>query len=378
MHAPIALFCTTRRHWLIQAAAGAATLALPTAASALPPRSLQFPRDFGSHPDLGTEWWYITGQVQAGGRLLGFQLTFFRSRVASTQQLRSTFAARQLLFAHAALTDVAGQRQLHAQRSARAGLGLAHARVGDTDVQIGDWFLRRLPGPGETAAQSSRYQAHIAGDGFVLDLQFDTTQPVLLQGQAGLSRKGPAPDQASYYYSQPQLAVSGRILLDGQSLPFDNSTAAPHRAWLDHEVSDALMHPEAEGWDWIGMNLHDGSALTAFRLRRKDGSSLWAGGSWRAPRQATRAFAAHEVAFTPLRWWTSPASGARYPVAWRVTTPAGDWEVQALLDAQELDSRASTGTIYWEGLCDLREADGGALRGRGYLEMTGYAQRLRL
>lgn len=366
----------SRRRWLTQAAAGTGALAFPFAANALPPRTLVFPRDFGSHPDLGTEWWYITGQVQAAGRLLGFQLTFFRSRVPSTQNLRSAFAARQLVFAHAALTDVAAKRQLHAQRSARAGMGLAHAREHDTDVQLGSWFLRRTAVPSGNALQASRYAAHIAGDGFDLDLQLATTQPVLLQGNAGLSRKGPEAAQASYYYSQPQLDVSGTITLDGRALAIDST--AHNRAWLDHEVSDALMHPDAQGWDWIGMNLADGSALTAFRLRRSDGSSLWAGGSWREPGKNPRIFDATEVVFTPRRWWTSPASGARYPVEWRVTTPAGSWQVEALLDAQELDSRASTGTIYWEGLCDLRAADGGALRGRGYLEMTGYAQRLKL
>lgn len=376
MSAPRPPFLDSRRRWLTQAAAGVGALALPATGSALPARTLEFPRDFGSHPDLATEWWYITGQVQAQGRLLGFQLTFFRSRVASTQNLRSAFAARQLVFAHAALTDVAGQRQLHAQRSAREGMGLAQARAGDTDVQLGNWFLRRTPAASGTAMEASRYAAHIAGDGFDLALQLATTQPVLLQGQAGLSRKGPDTAQASYYYSQPQLEVSGSITLDGRKLAIDGT--AHNRAWLDHEVSDALMHPEAQGWDWIGMNLDDGSALTAFRLRRPDGSALWAGGSWRAPGQAARIFSAEEVKFTPQRWWTSPASGARYPVEWHVSTPAGSWRVAALLDAQELDSRASTGTIYWEGLSDLREADGGALRGRGYLEMTGYAAKIRL
>lgn len=367
---------SSRRSWLTQAAAGLGALALPGASSALPPRALEFPRDFGSHPELGTEWWYITGQVLADQRLLGFQLTFFRSRVPSTQKLRSAFAARQLVFGHAALTDVAGRRQLHAQDSARAGMGLAQAREGDTEVQLGSWFLRRTPAASGTAAQASRYDAHISGEGFVLDLQMATTQPVLLQGRSGLSRKGPEAQQASYYYSQPQLGVAGRITLDGRVLPIDN--APSNRAWLDHEASDALLHPEAQGWDWIGMNLDDGSALTAFRLRRPDGSSLWAGGSWRAAGQPARIFTEREVVFTAHRWWTSPSTGARYPVEWRVTTPVGSWLVQALLDAQELDSRASTGTIYWEGLCDLREAGGNALRGRGYLEMTGYAQKLKI
>ena len=110
---------------------------------ALPPKALRFPRDFGSHPDMQTEWWYVTGHVRAQGRSYGFQLTFFRSRVASTQNLRSALAARQLLFAHMALSDIDAGRLLHDQRMARAGLGLAEASLEDTDVHIGDWHLRR-------------------------------------------------------------------------------------------------------------------------------------------------------------------------------------------------------------------------------------------
>jgi predicted secreted hydrolase len=151
-----------------------------------------------------------------------------------------------------------------------------------------------------------------------------------------------------------------------------------NRAWLDHECSQALMHPDAVGWDWIGMNLEDGGALTAFQLRRADGSALWAGGSWRqAGASHAQAFGPGAVRFTPLRRWHSASSGALYPVEWRVDTPAGSFTVRALLDAQELDSRGSTGAIYWEGLSELRDAAGRAL-GRGYLEMTGYAQPLRL
>jgi predicted secreted hydrolase len=137
------------------------------------------------------------------------------------------------------------------------------------------------------------------------------------------------------------------------------------------------MHPDAVGWDWIGMNLDDGGALTAFRLRRADGSALWAGGSWRSAGGEARNFAPDSVRFTPGRVWTSPSSGARYPLQWQVDTPAGRFEVRALLDAQELDSRGSTGTVYWEGLAELRDAQQRRV-GSGYLEMTGYAGRLRL
>ena len=338
-----------------------------------PGRALRFPHDHGAHPATRTEWWYLTGALQgrpsttqAPAPTYGFQITFFRSRVDVAAHSASRFAARQLIFAHAAVTDLQRGELLHDQRIARAGWGLADAAEGDTRLTLRDWQLHRT---GDV--NRSVYRSRIPARAFGLDLRFTQTQPVLLQGQAGFSRKGPALSQASHYYSQPHLAVDGSLRLHGQTLNVRGS------AWLDHEWSEALMHPEAVGWDWIGMNLQGGGALTAFRLRRRDGSTLWTGGSWRAPGQPARIFTHPEVRFTPGRTWQSPASGARYPVEWTVDTPAGRFQVRARLDAQELDSRGSTGSIYWEGLSELRDAQG-AVVGGGYLEMTGYAGALAL
>lgn len=342
------------------AALGGFTLA--PLARALPPRELRFPADHGAHPDLRTEWWYITGHVQEGERLFGFQVTFFRSRVDETREMRSAFAAKQLVFAHAAVTDVRGARLLHDQRIARAGFGVAKAREGDAHLRLRDWSLVR---------EGEAWHARLPAAGFALDLRCTPTQPPLLQGRQGLSRKGPEETQASYYYSLPQLAVQGRLSLEGRTLQVQG------RAWLDHEWSEALMHPEAVGWDWIGMNLFDGSALTAFRLRRQDGSTLWDGGSFRTAGGAVRVFEAGETGFRAGKRWTSPASNATYPVEWEVRTAAGTYTVRALIPNQELDSRGSTGAIYWEGLSDLLDARGQVV-GRGYLEMTGYAARLKL
>ena len=348
------------------------TAQTPAQTPALAPRTLAFPRDHGSHPGLRTEWWYITGQARAADRAWGFQVTFFRSRVDTAQPLRSAFAARQLLFAHAALCDVQGQRLYHDQRIARAGFGIAESSESDTGVRLHDWSLAR-----SDAGPAERYDTRICSSAFALELQFETQDPPLLQGRAGLSRKGPEPGQASYYYSRPQLRVAGTLELAGQRLEIQAAReAGDNRAWLDHEWSQALMHPEAVGWDWIGMNLFDGRALTAFRVRRADGSALWAGGSLRGMDASVQAFAHDAVQFTPLRHWSSPASGARYPVQWQVDTPAGRFTVHALVDDQELDSSASTGAIYWEGLCSLQSRHNPV--GQGYLEMTGYARPLQL
>ena len=346
-------------------------------------RALRFPRDHGSHPEQRIEWWYITGHCTAGSaaqpRAFGFQLTFFRARVDVAQQMRSRFAARQLLFAHAAVTDVQGKRFWHAQRIARQGFDVARADEQDTALRLYGWSLER---------RSSGYVARVESPEIALELAFSSTQGLLLQGANGLSRKGPQAQQASYYYSQPQLALEGSLGVGGQRFAVSGNAArnasgsavpAQGAAWLDHEWSDALMHPDAVGWDWIGMNLFDGSSLMAFQMRDKAGKVLWDGGSFRQSTQPGNStptiFVAGQVRFQTLRSWKSPLTQASYPVETVVHTPVGQYTVRALLDNQELDSSNSTGAVYWEGVCDLLDAQQQSV-GRGYLEMTGYAKPL--
>ena len=337
-------------------------LAFAPGAWSLPPLHMVFPRDHGAHPQRRTEWWYITGQAQAGDRIFGFQVTFFRSRVDATQSMRSKFAAKQILFAHAAVTDVQGAKLWHDDRIARAGMDIALAAEDDARLRLRDWSLVR---------EGDAWHALVPAAGFALDLRCAATQPALLQGRQGLSRKGPREDQASYYYSLPQLAVAGRLSLQGRDFQVSG------KAWMDHEWSDEYLAAEAVGWDWIGMNLDDGSALMGFRIRRKDGSTLWDGGAFRSAKGELYVASPGETEFRPQRRWTSALSGASYPVEWTVRTPADIYTVRAVIDNQELDSRNSTGAIYWEGLADLIDSQGRRV-GRGYLEMTGYAGRLRM
>jgi predicted secreted hydrolase len=374
-----------RRRWLRALAAWTAGPALahaPRTARAEPVqrgRPLAFPRDHGAHVDARTEWWYLTGWLgRPEAPSHGVQITFFRSRTGLADALPGRLAPRQLLFAHAALTDLGARTHRHDQRLVRwnGDTGAIHtaqntaagADDDDTRVWIGDWVLQRNPeGP------QAHYQARWRADGWSAALRLQTTQPLLLQGEAGFSRKGPLETQASHYYSQPQLALQARL-----QIPDGPAVEASGRAWLDHEWSDEILAADAVGWDWVGFNLFDGAALTAFRLRRADGSPLWAGGGFRAgSAPPAQVFAPDAVRWTARRHWRSPATGALYPVEWRLDTPAGVFGVRALLDAQELDGRQSTGTVYWEGLSELLDAQGRRI-GLGYLEMTGYAGRLQL
>jgi predicted secreted hydrolase len=389
-----------RRHLLgassVLAAASALGWPAAQAATSLKadkPRTLEFPRDAGAHTDFKTEWWYITGWASASGTAgiaqapnaagaagpatappdaaYGFQITFFRSRVDGAQALQSRLAARQLLFAHAAITDVQAKRLWHDQRIARWSgeapgsnpTDTASASARDTGVLLQDWSLLR---------DGANLRAKASAEGFSLDLRFASSQPVLLQGQQGLSQKGPERQQTSYYYSHPQLQASGSLTLQGKTMTLGSASAA----WLDHEWSDEMLPAGAVGWDWLGINLFDGSALTAFRLRDKEGAALWDGGSFRSG-ATLYSFSHGELTFKPLRLWRSPGSRASYPVEWLVRTPADFYTVRALVDNQELDSSQSTGAIYWEGLCEVWDSNMRKV-GRGYLEMTGYAKPLQL
>jgi predicted secreted hydrolase len=333
----------------------------------VPGLELAFPRDEGSHPDFRIEWWYVTGQLEDTEskvkRPRGFQVTFFRVRTGLAENNPSSFAPRQVLFAHAAIADPADGKLHHAQRSARAGFDLAYAREGALDVKLDDWSLRQ-DGPG-------RYVTVVHGEDFDFELTLQATQSPLLQGERGFSRKGPDPRAASYYYSLPQLAVDGTIVLDGRRQQVRG------QAWFDHEWSSNYVDENALGWDWMGVNLHDGSALMAFRMRDRQGGERWAGATLRE-KKAAAPFGPEAVEWTPLKSWRSPRTGVSYPIAWRVQVGDRRYRVEPLMLDAELDSRPTTGILYWEGPIRLLDDASGEELGRGYLELTGYGGKLDL
>jgi predicted secreted hydrolase len=331
----------------------------PDFAPVTPGRALVFPADFGAHPDFRTEWWYVTGWLStAAGKPLGFQVTFFRSRTGHDPANPSAFAPKQLVIGHAALSDPALGRLVHGERSAREGFGLAWAKAGNTDVKLDDWRMVR--------ASDGSYRVTVRASELSLELRLAPTQPVLLQGERGYSSKGPRPESASYYYSEPQLKVAGTVARAGAP-----AMAVTGDAWFDHEWSSEYLAPEAGGWDWIGANLDDGSALMAFQMRNRQGGKLWAHATVRAPSGKVQQYAPSQVSFAPQARWRSPRTGTVYPVATDITTGATTWQVKPLQPDQELDSRRTTGAVYWEGAVTV--ARDGVPAGHGYLELTGYA-----
>ena len=327
--------------------------------------SLRFPADYGAHPDYKTEWWYVTGWLNtADGKPLGFQVTFFRSGTEHDRANPSKFAPKQLIIGHAAVSDPANGKLLHDQRSARQGFDIAYAKVGDADVKLDDWRMTRNT--------DGSYAIRVDAANFALNLKLAPSQPVLLQGERGYSRKGPRPEQASYYYSEPQLTTTGTVTRGGKA------SAVTGASWLDHEWSSQILGGDsaAVGWDWIGANLDDGGALMAFQLRDKTGAKLWSHATWRDASGKITQFSPEQVGFAAQRRWRSPRTNAEYPVESRLTTGNVEWRIVPLQDDQELDSRRSTGAVYWEGAVTLSRD--GKPAGHAYLELTGYVSPMKL
>ncbi|MCC8997839.1 MAG: carotenoid 1,2-hydratase [Nitrosomonas sp.] len=329
----------------------------------LPNKPLVFPKDYGAHPDFRIEWWYITGWLDTEDeKKLGFQVTFFRYQTELNIDNPSQFAAKNLIIAHLALSDPTQGRLIQSEKIAREAFDLAYSKQGNTNVKLDDWFLVR--------DDNGIYKVDMRTDDLGLQLSLQATQKMMLQGDQGFSRKGPKPEQASYYYSEPHLNVTGTVFRKQRSVKVNGV------AWLDHEWSTAYLDTDGDGWDWTGLNLDDGSTLMMFQIRGKKGDRIWAYAALRDASGNMKFFQPDEIEFTPIRTWKSPHTEAIYPVEMRIRTGNIEWQLIPLMDDQELDSQQSTGAVYWEGAVTLMRDD--KTVGRGYLELTGYAKSLTL
>jgi predicted secreted hydrolase len=327
------------------------------------PPALDLPRDHGAHPEVRTEWWYLTANLRDGdGRRYGVQVTFFRSGLdpALPEAGDSPLRARQAVAAHLAVAEVEADRYRHAERVGRADGAFAGFATDDLEVWLGDWQLERRTDDTLLARASDREA------GIAVELSFRPVKELVRQGIDGYSQKGADPGNASAYLSWSRLEVSGTLALDGREL------AVAGEGWFDHEWGSSQLGEGVSGWDWFSLRLEDRSELMVYRLRCEDGSAdPYSSGTLVRADGSTRRLTVDDVTFEPTGWWTSPATGGRYPSAWRIVVPSEQLElrVDPLVPAAELDGRGSIGVIYWEGPVEVS----GSRRGEGYAELTGYA-----
>jgi predicted secreted hydrolase len=335
----------------------------------VPPLTLEFPRDHGAHLDTRTEWWYLTGEAaDASGREFGFQFTIFRRglfppKSAPTSRLRPS----QVLAGHVAVVDLTGGRFRVAERVRRLDGALAFASETDLHVGLDTWELRRA------SDGSLRVVGRGGPGGPSLDLTARPLKPLVLHGDRGVSVKGTQPGNASVYTSWTRLAVEGKLAVDGAPLEVKGE------AWFDHEFGTSQLGAGVVGWDWLGLRLDDGRELMVYGLRKLDGAYLdVSGGTFVARDGAARRLARKDFSLEPSGTMPGSTTGARYPKTFRIRVPSEGLDIVAdpRLEACELDTRRTTGVVYWEGPVRVKSASGGAPVGRGYMELTGYAESL--
>jgi predicted secreted hydrolase len=336
------------------------------------PCNLAFPKDHGPHPGYRTEWWYYTGNLKSeSGDNYGFQLTFFRTQIsppgahAKWPQPPSAWRTQQIYLAHSAISDLSRKEHLQAERVSREALKMAGAlqKEDSTLIFLKDWFARIGP---------DTHLLRVNSDQFSYELTLTPVKPPVLHGRAGYSLKGSTPERASCYYSYTRLGTEGKLSIGG------NVFSVQGVAWMDHEFSTALLEPGLNGWDWFSLQLSDQTEFMAFVLRREEGGiSAVSSGTFVGRDGQSRSLSTNEFAVTVLDTWKSPVSKAVYPSRWRlqIFPYSLDLTVISNLLDQEMQTLKSTGVTYWEGSVSVSGTNAGqAIKGQGYVELTGYAK----
>jgi predicted secreted hydrolase len=328
-----------------------------------------FPRDHGAHEEYRTEWWYYTGQLTAkNGRPFGYELTFFRRGMPreQTKTLPSQWAVTHLYLAHFAVSDLRQGRFHYAEKMSRAGLGKAGAASDRLNVWIDRW------GAESPLAAPSTQTLHAADGDLGIQLTVSPEKPLVVHGTGGISRKGSV--AASHYYSFTRLATTGTLSVGGERFDVTGNS------WMDHEFGSAELGKDLVGWDWFCLQLDDQRELMLYHLRRTDGSADPASSGTLIDRDGRgHHLTVSEFTLEPISYWTSQTSHARYPQRWRLSIPAQQlsFELVPLMADQELSTTRSTQVTYWEGAIEATGSiQGRAARAQGYMELTGYAERI--
>ena len=338
---------------------------LPEFERVLAPRAFDFPRDHGPHPTFRHEWWYFTGHLDAStGEPFGFELTFFRfglkpQAAIESRPNASSWRANQIYMAHFAVTDLERERFHVAERFSRDALGLAGASANPFRVALDDWSLEAAPSP-------STWRLVAADGSYSLELQLDADSPMMLNGDAGFSRKSSVEGAASYYYSMPRMSARGTLTRDGKTFDVQG------KVWLDREWGSGALTGDQQGWDWFALQLEDGSALMFYALRTRDSKrDPHSAGTWLASDGTTRPLANDDVSIEVQSHWTSPRH-VRYPAKWRLRVRSLNLDVE--IEPRLADQELNTSTRYWEGACLVKGTrDGREIAGKAYVELVGYA-----
>ncbi len=350
------------------------------------PYTWKFPEDHGAHPGYQTEWWYYTGQLYTSDNApfhdapnYGFQLTFFR------RALRGGIESPSIFLAHAVLTKLSDSKVIFDSRLADESLQIGRASQTRLEVSMADWSAEEIAG--EHVLKFSVIDRTVAsGESRRIQVKLilePSASKIHLQGDKGFSKKGGCETCASLYYSLPRMIVRGEVYTETTPLP---STENMHGiAWMDHEIMTNALSEDQVGWDWMGLMFRDGRHLTIFQLRTKKDKPFRSANLCENGKCSQ--IAAGDFTLKPEGegdgTWQSPITKATYPIRWRIIIPSAgiDQVVQARVPSSELVPRGEKGQksekerslVYWEG--PVAASDESVI---GYLEMTGYSEKVQL
>lgn len=308
----------------------------------------EFPRDHGAHPNYRIEWWYVTANLTGpDGAEYGLQWTLFRSALAPGEA--SGWDSPQVWLGHAAVTSAT--THLATERFARGGIGQAGVTAEPFSAWIDDWSMR--------GDDFDTLNLRATGKDFAYDIMMQARGPLVRHGDRGYSVKS-AKGQASYYYSQPFLAVEGTIDLPEGKVPVQGT------AWVDREWSSQPLAEDQAGWDWFSLSFDTGEKLMGFRLRDNAGDAFTSA-TWIGADGSATPYGDGKLVTTPLE--TSPVAGREVPTQWRLTLAERGLDVT--VGALNTQAWMNLSIPYWEGPVRVT----GTHPGKGYLEMTGYDPR---
>ncbi len=321
-------------------------------AAVVPGKTFTFPTDHGPHPDYRIEWWYVTANlVDSAGAAYGAQWTLFRQAMRPGPQ-QEGWANQQIWMGHAAVTRADTHR--YSETFARGGVGQAGVETRPYRAWIDSWQMRGLDDMRDDTLAPLELSA--SGTDFAYALRLDADRALVLQGEAGYSRKSER-GQASYYFSQPYFKATGSLTID------DRPVKVTGQAWMDREWSSQPLASDQTGWDWLSLHFNSGEKLMLFRLRQTDGKNF-VSGKWFLPDGKARPIVSTDVTMTPKA--LTGIEGREIPTSWDIAIPA----LALTISCQPLNAKSWMGTSfpYWEGPIGFA----GSHSGVGYLEMTGY------
>ncbi|MDX1956988.1 MAG: lipocalin-like domain-containing protein [Leptospiraceae bacterium] len=327
-------------------------------------KEISFPKDHSFHPDFGLEWCYFVGNLQDdSGKSIGYELSFFKAKISEKEEIFPV---------HFAISNIDEKKHITSQVIERRFGNLAG--YNSKEIYSGDYSVKFL------SSTEFQLKAEPRNSKIKLNLllSISSTSDILLHGEKGYSLKSRKyPEVFSYYYSIPRLVTKGSIWIEQKEFIVKSGTS-----WMDHEWSSQgktiLNSPRnlsssENSWDWLCLNLSDGSDLMVFNFRKNANEEPETFGTLSNKKEKIYFKDIGSISLVPNgKKWKSGKTKKDYQLNWKIFSKGLELEIAPNFQEQEFIAIESTGNIYWEGSVQAQgKKDSAIITGKGYLELKG-------